>query len=207
MVKVTGGNAWTWENSEFTDPTGRAGVMITGWGAAEPSRFAFRSNCLHDLPRPPARTANLFLGAMGPAASGTVSHNVVFNDDNQPNVRIGSGAGAPARLKLVANTIYGGSLGIDVRGRPYRLKIARNVVGASPAPAMIRFALGSTRGTTVSNNVAVEAQQLLRPEVSQAVNGTGNLEVSAEPGFVDPSRCDGFRPDLDALIPYGAEAP
>ena len=45
-------------------------------------------------------------------------------------------------MKVLRNTIYGGSLGIDVRGRPHMIKIARNLLGGSPAPAMIRFLPG-----------------------------------------------------------------
>jgi hypothetical protein len=207
MVKVIGGHNWTWQNSEFTNTTGRANVMITGWGVGEPRGFKFRGNCLHDLPRPPMGSTNLFLGSMQPDAHGTVSRNVVFNDQDQPNVRIGSGAGAPVRVRVLQNTIYGGSLGIDVRGHPRRVKISRNIVGGSTAPAMIRFHRGKPRGTTVTNNVAVNAAQLLRPEVRKNVHGFGNVVLSGHPDFVDTTRCDGFRSGLDAMIPYGAFAP
>jgi hypothetical protein len=206
MVKVIGGRDWTWQNSEFTNTLGLANVMITGWGREEPARFTFTGNCLHDLSRSPKSSTNLFLGAMGLGASGTVSRNVVFNHDGRPNVRIGSGAGSPTRLRLVRNTIYGGSLGIDVRGRPHRVKIYRNVVGGSRAPAMIRFHRGRPSGTSVSNNVAVDANQLFRPEVRKNVHGYGNIVLPGDPDFVDTSRCDGFRSSLDATIPYGAFA-
>ena len=207
MVKVIGGRAWTWQSSEFTDTVGRANVMITGWGVDEPAGFRFAGNCLHDLPNPPTTSTNLFLGAMESGAHGTVMRNVVFNANHQPNVRIGSGAGAPNEVKLVKNTIYAGSLGIDVRGRPHRVKISRNIVGGSTAPAMIRFHLGLPYGTSVNNNVAVDAAQLLRPEVEKKVHGSGNLALTGDPGFVDTTRCDGFRSASDNLIPYGAEAP
>jgi hypothetical protein len=207
MVKVIGGHEWTWENSEFTGTVGRANVMITGAGFGEPSGFRFTGNCLHGLPKPPRSATNLFLGSMLPGAYGIVERNVVFNADDQPNVRIGSGAGAPVRVKLRQNTIYGGSLGIDVRGRPHRVRISRNVVGGSSAPAMIRFHRGLPRGTTVTSNVAVRATQLLRPEVRKKVHGFGNVVLAQDPEFVDTTRCDGFRPGLDAMIPYGALAP
>ncbi len=206
MVKVIGGTSWTWENSEFTDTVTGANVMITGWGIGEPSGFTFRGNCLHGLPTPPMGSTNLFLGAMGSGAHGTVSRNVVFNDERQPNVRIGSGAGAPTRVKVLRNTIYGGSLGIDVRGRPHMIKIARNLLGGSPAPAMIRFPAGDSHGTTVNNNVVVQAKQLLRTYVNESVHGAGNIVLPDDPQFVDTARCDGFRSGLDALIPYGADA-
>jgi hypothetical protein len=206
MVKVIGGRAWTWQNSEFTNTLGRANVMITGWGIEEPSRFTFTGNCLHGLGQSPNSSTNLFLGAMQLGASGTVSRNVVFNEDDRPNIKIGSGAGSPTRLRLTRNTIYGGSLGIDVRGRPHRVKINRNVLGGSPAPAMIRFHRGRPWGTSVSNNVAVNATQLFRPEVRKIVHGYGNIVLPGDPDFVDTSRCDGFRSSLDATIPYGAFA-
>jgi hypothetical protein len=208
MVKIVGGHSWTWQNSEFSDTVGSANVMITGWGMDEPWGFRFTGNCLHGLPEPPASATNLFLGAMGPGTHGILARNVVFNADDQPNVRIGSGAGTPTRVKLLRNTIYGGSLGIDVRGRPHRVKIAQSIVGGShQAPAMVRFSGGRTDGTTMTNNVAVNAAQLLRPEVSKSVHGYGNLEVPGDPEFVDTTRCDGFRSTRDALIPYGAFAP
>lgn len=207
MVKVTGGRSWTWENSEFTDTTGRANVMIVGWGVDEPAGFTFAGNCLHGLPDPPATSTNLVLGAMEPGAHGTVARNVVFNSEGQTNVRIGSGAGAPRAVKIIGNTIYGGSLGIDVRGRPHRIRISRNVLGGSDAPAMIRFHLGLPQGTTVNNNLTVEAARLLRPEVRKIVHGSGNISLSGDPEFVDTTQCDGFRSSRDALIPYGAEAP
>ena len=207
MVKIIGGRAWTWEDSEFTDTVGRANVLITGWGVDEPAAFKFTGNCLHDLPRPPMGSTNLFLGAMQAGAHGIVSRNVVFNADGQPNVRIGSGAGAPYRVKLLQNTIYGGSLGIDVRGHPHYVTISRNAVGGNHAPAMIRFHRGRPHGTTVTNNVAVDAAQLLRPEVRKIVHGFGNLVLGGDPEFVDTTRCDGFRSNLDAMIPYGASAP
>jgi hypothetical protein len=204
MVKMIGGRSWTWENSEFRGTTSRANVLITGFGVDEPAGFDFRGNCLHGLPDLPTTSTNLFLGTMHSGAHGIVSRNVVFNAENQPNVRIGSGAGAPNRVSLLRNTIYGGSLGIDVRGHPHRVKISRNIVGGSAAPAMIRFHLGLPHGTSVNNNVAVDAAQLLRPEVRKIVHGSGNIVLSSDPEFVDNSRCDGFRSDLDAMIPYGA---
>ena len=207
MVKVVGGHSWTWQNSEFSDTVGSANVLITGWGMDEPWGFRFTGNCLHGLPEPPMSSTNLFLGAMGPVAGGVLARNVVFNTDDQPNVTIGSGAGAPVRVKLRFNTIYGGSLGIDVRGHPHRVRISRNIVGGNPrAPAMIRFHLGDPRGTIVSNNVAVDAFQLFRPKVSDNVHGSGNLILRQDPEFVDTSRCDGYSSGLDAMIAYGADA-
>ncbi|WP_191907882.1 DUF1565 domain-containing protein [Nocardioides cynanchi] len=211
MVKVIGGQHWTWENSEFSGTTGRANVLITGFGVGEPFGFRFVGNCLHGLPSPPAGSTNLFLGSMVSGASGTVARNVVFNSEDQPNVRIGSGAGAPVRVQVRLNTIYGGALGIDVRGRPHHVKISKNIVGGGSAPAMIRFPRGRTRGVRLISNIAVNTEQLLRPEVRKMVQkqqrGYGNLAVSQDPGFVDTSRCDGFRPGLDAVLPYGALAP
>jgi hypothetical protein len=207
MVKIIGGQHWTWQNSEFSGTVSHANVMITGWGVGEPSGFTFRGNCLHGLPKPPMSSANLFLGSMKSGAYGTVSRNVVFNNEEQPNVRIGSGAGAPVRVKVTQNTIYGGSLGIDVRGLPRRLKIRRNVVGGGPAPAMIRFSSEAWQGTTLTNNAVVDAQQLLRPEVRNNVKGYGNVVLPGPSEFVDTTRCDGFRSGLDAMIPYGAFAP
>jgi hypothetical protein len=207
MVKMIGGRSWTWENSEFTGTDGRANVMITGWGVDEPAGFDFKGNCLHGLPKAPPSSTNLFLGTMHSGAHGVVTRNIVFNSDGQPNVRIGSGAGAPNRVTISSNTIYGGSLGLDVRGHPYQVKISKNVVGGGSAPAMIRFHLGLPHGTSVNNNVAVDATQLLRPEVRKTVHGTGNLVLTGDPGFVDTNTCDGFRPSLDAMIPYGAVTP
>jgi hypothetical protein len=215
MVKVLGGHAWSWRDSEFSGTLGQANVLITGWDVGEPSGFSFSGNCLHDLPRPPMGSTNLFLGSMNTGAHGTVSHNVIFNDDDQPNVRVGSGAGAPSRVKLVKNTVYGGSLGIDVRDRPFKVMIRQNIVGGGTAPAMIRFHRGQPLGTSVENNVAVDAQQLLRPEVEKNVDLIGgknvhifgNVVLSEDPQFVDTTRCDGFRPGLDALTPYGAVTP
>jgi hypothetical protein len=211
MVKVVGGRAWTWENSEFAGTVGRANVMITGFGVGEPSDFLFSGNCLHDLPSQPVGSTNLFLGSMFTGAQGVVERNVIFNSEGQPNVRIGSGAGAPSHVKLLQNTIYGGSLGIDVRGRPHHVKISRNIVGGGSAPAMIRFSHGKPRGIRVTSNVAVQAVQLLRPKVSKKVqkkaHGYGNVVLPQDPEFVDTTRCDGFRPGLDGLIPYGALAP
>jgi hypothetical protein len=208
MVKVIGGHGWTWENSEFSDTTGKANVMITGFGIGEPSGFTFRGNCLHNLPTPPMGSTNLFLGSMLNGAHGVVERNVVFNTDGQPNLRVGSGAGAPRRVKIRQNTIFGGSLGIDVRGRPHGVKISKNIVGGSiTAPAMIRFHRGSPLGTKVTSNVAVVAKQMFRPEVRKQVNGFGNAVLSQDPEFVDTTRCDGYRPGLDPLIPYGAFAP
>jgi hypothetical protein len=207
MVKVVGGRGWTWQRSEFTRTTGRANVMITGWGMVEPAGFNFRDNCLHGLPQPPPGSTNLSLGPMKWGAHGIVSHNVIFNYDGQPNVRLGSGAGAPYRVKLVSNTIFGGSLGIDLRGRPHHVRISRNVVGNSSARAEIRFPQGVPIGTSVTNNIAVNAAQLLRPEVRKTVHGFGNVTLPGDPDFVDTTRCDGFRSGLDAMIPYGAFAP
>lgn len=207
MVKMIGGRAWTWENSEFTGTSGRANVLITGWGVDEPAGFKFTGNCLHDLPRPPTTSTNLFLGSMQSGAHGDVTRNVIFNAEGQPNVRIGSGAGAPNRVKVLQNTIYGGSLGIDVRDRPFQVKISRNVLGGTTVAALIRFHLGLPHGTSVTNNAVVNAQQLLRPEVRKRVNGFGNVVVPDDPEFVDTTRCDGFRTGLDAMIPYGAFAP
>lgn len=207
MVKMLGGRSWTWQNSEFTDTRGQANVMITGWGVDEPAGFTFTGNCLHGLPSQPMGSSNLFLGAMRSGAHGIVSRNVVFNHDNQPNVQIGSGAGAPNDVKLLHNTIYGGSLGIDVRGRQHQLKINQNIVGGSNAPAMIRFYRGKPRGTSVTNNVAVNATQLLRPEARNNVHAYGNLVLTGDPEFVNTNRCGGFRSDLDAMIPYGALTP
>jgi hypothetical protein len=207
MVKVIGGHAWTWENSQFSDTVGRANVLITGFGIGEPDGFRFSGNCLHGLPPPKKGSTNLFLGSMLRGAHGIVERNVVFNTDDQPNLRIGSGAGAPVRTKIRQNTIFGGSLGIDVRGHPRHVKISKNIVGGSTAPALIRFHRGLPRGTTVTSNVAVEATQLLRPEVRKKVNGFGNVVLTQDPEFVDTTRCDGFRPGLDAMIPYGAFAP
>jgi hypothetical protein len=207
MVKMIGGRAWTWENSEFTGTVGRANVMITGFGIGEPSGFRFTGNCVNGLPGPPKRTANLFLGSMLPGAHGVIERNVVFNTDDQTNVQVGSGAGAPERVKIRQNTIYGGNLAIDVRARPHHLRISKNIVGGSIAPAIIRFHRGRPAGTTVTSNVAVEAKQLFRPKVRNNVHGFGNLVLTEAPEFVDTTRCDGFRPGLDALIAYGAFAP
>jgi hypothetical protein len=111
-------------------------------------------------------------------------------------------------VKIRQNTIFGGSLGIDVRGRPRHVKISKNIVGGSTtAPAMIRFHRGKPRGTTVTSNVAVDAIQLFRPEVRKKVHGFGNAVLTQDPEFVDTTRCDGYRPGLDAMIPYGAFAP
>jgi hypothetical protein len=207
MVKVVGGRGWAWQNSLFTGTTGRANVMITGWGVTEPTGFSFRGNCLHDVPEPPQGSTNLFVGPMRRFASGTVSHNVIFNYDRQPNVRLGSGAGAPFRVKLTSNTIFGGMLGIAVRGRPHHVKIRRNVLGGGFAPAEIRFPHGAPLGTSLANNITVNATQLLRPKVRKVVHGSGNITLPVDPDFVDTTRCDGFRSGLDAMIPYGAFAP
>jgi hypothetical protein len=219
MVKVIGGHAWTWQDSEFSGTLGKANVMITGAGLGEPSGFQFRGNCIHGLPKPPMRSTNLFLGAMERGAHGVVARNVIFNADGQANVRIGSGAGTPVRVKIVRNTVYGGSLGVDVRGRPRDVKIVRNVIGGSTAPAMIRLhpvrlpgdAELTKRDTQVSNNVAVDAAQLLRPEVRKTLesseHGYGNVVLTQDPEFSDTTRCDGFHARLDAMIPYGAFAP
>jgi hypothetical protein len=139
-------------------------------------------------------------------AHGNVSRNVIFNYDRQPNVRLGSGAGAPFRVRLAFNTIFGGSLGIAVRGRPHHVKISRNVLGGGFAPAEIRFPQGVPLGTSLTNNVAVRAERLLRPKVSDAVHGFGNITLPGDPNFVDTTRCDGFRSGLDAMSPYGAFA-
>jgi hypothetical protein len=211
MVKVVGGHAWTWENSDFAGTAGRANVMITGFGIGEPSGFHFSGNCLHDLPTPPMGSTNLFLGSMLGAARGVVDRNVIFNTDGQPNVRVGSGAGAPSHVKIRQNTIYGGSLGIDVRSHPHHVKISRNILGGGSAPAMIRFHRGVPRGAAVTSNVAVQGHNLLRwkvgKKVQKKVHGYGNVALPQDPEFVDTTRCDGFRPGLDALIPYGALAP
>jgi hypothetical protein len=53
----------------------------------------------------------------------------------------------------------------------------------------------------------VQTKQLLRPKVSEIVHGLGNVVSPQDPEFVDTTRCDGFRPRLDAMIPYGAFAP
>jgi hypothetical protein len=206
MVKVVGGRHWTWQNSEFTGTTARANVMVTGSGV-EPQGFTFTGNCLHGLPKPPQGSTNLFLGAMASGAYGTVSRNVLFNDDDQPNVRIGSGAGAPQRISLSLNTIYGGSLGIDVRGLPHKIFINRNVIGGSQAPAEIRFPEAKPRGTRLTNNIAVDTEQMLRPEVRKKVHGYGNVVLNDAPEFVDTTRCDGFRSGRGAVAPYGAFAP
>jgi hypothetical protein len=207
MVKVVGGRGWTWQNSVFARTTGRANVMITGWGVTEPTGFNFRGNCLHDVPEPPQGSTNLFVGPMKRFASGTVSRNVIFNYDRQPNVRLGSGAGAPSRVNLTSNTIFGGRLGIALRGRPHHVKIRRNVVGGGFAPAEIRFPRGVSLGTSLTNNIAVNAAQMLRPKVRKTVHGSGNITLPGDPNFVDTTRCDGFRSGLDAMIPYGAFAP
>jgi hypothetical protein len=208
MVKVIGGRGWTWENSDFSDTTGKANVLITGFGIGEPSAFRFSGNCLRGLPSLPLGSTNLFLGAMLKGAHGIVERNVVFNTEGQPNVRVGSGAGAPRRVKIRENTIFGGSLAIDVRGHPHGVTISKNIVGGSiTAPAMIRFHRGKPHGTKVTSNVAVVAKQMFRPEVRKIVNGFGNAVLSQDPKFVDTTRCDGYRPGLDALIPYGAFAP
>jgi hypothetical protein len=110
-------------------------------------------------------------------------------------------------VKIRQNTIFGGSLGIQVRGRPHHVKISKNILGGSTAPALFRFHRGRPQGTRVTSNVAVEAKQLFRPEVRKKVNGYGNVVLTQDPEFVDTTRCDGFRPNLDALLPYGALAP
>jgi hypothetical protein len=207
MVKVVGGHGWTWQNSDFARTTRRANVKITGWGKVEPAAFKFRANCLHDLPQPPQGSTNLFLGPMKWGAHGIVAHNVIFNYDRQPNVRVGSGAGGPFRVRLISNTIFGGKLGIEIRGRPRHVKISRNVLGGGFAPAEIRFPHGVSLGTSLTNNVAVNAAQLFRPKVRMTVHDFGNVVLPEDPGFVDTTRCDGFQPGLDAMIPYGAFAP
>jgi hypothetical protein len=47
----------------------------------------------------------------------------------------------------------------------------------------------------------------VRKKVQKKVHGYGNLTLPQDPEFVDTTRCDGYRPRLDALIPYGALAP
>ena len=96
-MKVIGGRSWTWENSEFPDTGSRANVLITGLGSTSRPGSTSAGNCLHGLPDPPTTSTNLFLGTMHSGAHGTVARNIIFNEDDQPNLRIGSGAGAPNR--------------------------------------------------------------------------------------------------------------
>ncbi len=207
MVKITGGIGWTWQNSTFWGSRGSANVFITGSGATEPSGWNFVHNCLYGL-RPAGQPAsNLVIGPMRHAGRGFIARNVIFNLDGQQNVSIGSAAGGPARVRLRYNTIYGGDLAIGVAGSPRRIKITHNLIGGATASALVRFSEGVPDGTTASQNLAVTADQLFRPEVTKLIKGVGNVLTDQDPDFADVETCAGYRPGLDAAIPYGAFAP
>lgn len=208
LVKMTGGIGWTWQNSEFWGSPGSANVFVTGQPNDEPRGWSLTNNCLHSLRPADQRASNLAIGSMDfGAGPGLVARNVIFNSEGQQNISIGSGAGAPTRVRLRSNTIYGGDQAVTIAGHPHGLLLSRNLIGGATGRSLIRFAHKDSVGTTVRQNLAVDGNQFFYPAVAPHVHGVGNVVSEQVPGFLDTTSCKGFVPGLDAAISYGAHTP
>ncbi len=240
MVKITGGLGWSWRNSEFSGSlasgnmfvgvaTEQDGDILRRW---DPQNWTLENNCFHDLrSATDGNAANLVLGAMRHPGLGTIERNLFFNRQNQDNITLGSASGAPRRVVLRYNTIYGGRFALTLSGSPRNIRITRNLLGGASSDVLVRFDNSYSRGTKLFQNLAVDAGRLMRPRAETLLDGLGNVllpgaalpaqttTTTGPTGATSPSTstpvppmfsatdgCDGFHTDLPEALPYGRDA-
>ncbi|MFY9913628.1 MAG: hypothetical protein WAK18_03095, partial [Nocardioidaceae bacterium] len=194
MVKITGGMGWSWTNSEFSGSLQSGNMFVgvaivpegNGFRRADPQGWTLAGNCFHDLrsAATAGNAANLVLGAMRHPGLGTIERNLFFNHQNQDNITLGSAAGAPRNVLLRYNTIYGGRFAITLGGSPRKIRITRNLIGGASSDVLVLFDNSYSRGTRIFQNLAVDADRLLRPRAETLLNGSGNVLLggSGRPG-------------------------
>ena len=215
MVKVTGGVGWEWNNSEIWGSRGSANMFVSGFGKSEPSGWSLTGDCFHGLSAATdaKRATNLVLGEMAHAGRGSVTRNLIYNDEGQDNLAVGSESAAPGDIDIRYNTIYGGRVAVNLRGGSRHIRIVRNVMGGTSSYVLVRFDGKRSPHTVLRQNLGVispegapGARRMMRPDTDAAIGGRGNVVSDQEPGFPDPGSCRGFHTKVPAFAPYGRYA-
>ena len=145
---------------------------------------------------------------------GSVTRNLIYNDDGQDNLAIGSASAAARNVDIRYNTIYGGRVAINLRGgsRATSASPATCWEGRAPTSSW-RFDLKRSPHTVLRQNYGVispageaGARRMMRPDTEAAIGGRGNVVSDQEPGFRDPGSCGGFHTKVPAFAPYGRYA-
>jgi hypothetical protein len=215
MVTIVGGHGWSWSNSEIWGSRGAANMFVRGFGTSEPSNWSLTGDCFHGLRSSPGSdpASNVKLGDMLHPGRGAITRNVIFNDDGQDNLTIGSAYAIPSNVDIGYNTIYGGRFAITLRAGAHGIRITRNVLGGASSDVLVGFDMKASPGTRLSQNYAITspngepgAGRLMRPEAEARIGGPGNLVSAHDPHFPDPHSCDGFETKVPAFAPYGRYA-
>jgi hypothetical protein len=216
MVKITGGVGWAWNNSEIWGSRGSANMFVAGFGKSEPSGWSLTGDCFHGLRSATGgadRATNLALGEMAHPGRGSVTRNLIYNDEDQDNLTVGSATAAPRNVDIRYNTIFGGRVAINLRGGAHHVRIARNVMGGTSSNVLVRFDLKHSPHTVVRQNYGVispegvaGARRMMQTDTEAAIGGRGNVVSDQEPAFPDPGSCSGFHTKVPTFAPYGRYA-
>lgn len=207
LVKITGGEGWTWQNSEVWGSRGSTNMLVTGYGRGEPTKWSVTGNCLHDV-RPPTdvvRSSNLTIGAMRDAGPGVVSRNVMFDAPGPHNVAVGSARGGATDVTFEFNTVYGARSAIAVAGDTSGLSVTRNILAGPSAGVLVRWNEPQDADNVVTQNLGNGDRVFLRPFAEEVVGGPGNIPAD-QLDFADTSSCQGFSSEEPGTLPYGAYA-
>jgi hypothetical protein len=207
MVKITGGVGWLWENSEIWGSKAAANVLVTGYGPKEPSRWRLTSNCIHGLEPATQRSANLALGPMQDTAGpGSVTRNLMFNAPGPQNVAFGRPrAGGPNDVAFTYNTLFGSRVAVAFAGDPRQITVERNIFGGVTSGLVVRWTGKKESGSSIRQNLGVNARRFMRPAAEVKVGGPGNV-LRDDVSFRHTNSCRGFTSTSPGTFPYGREA-
>jgi hypothetical protein len=209
LVKVIGGVAWHWTNSEISGSRGAATMYVTGFRGREPRRWSLTEDCFHgpDSATGARAPSVVMLGGMVTPGRGTVSRNIIYAQDREVGLAVGSAHAAPRNVRIRYNTIYGGRFAIALRGGGDDLTISRNVLGGASSDVLVQSDGQASADTVLRQNYGITdpqgAGRLARPEVEATLSGPGNVVSDRNPHFPDTASCDGFQTRVATLAPYG----
>lgn len=118
MLKLNGGNSWTWKNSEIWGARSFANLLIAKSSSGQvPSNFRVEGNCIHDNladqdPDPSNnRSHNIYVGEIAGSRGGVITRNIIYRAIAGQGIKLasGSGVGSPTGVTVSYNTIHDSS--------------------------------------------------------------------------------------------------
>lgn len=215
MVKLTRGVGWVFENAEVWGARSLAGILVYGYGDGEPSDWAIRGNCIHDVWSPDHsanKDHNLYINTGVTAGAGLVEHNLLFDAPNGQNVKLGYGGGGQpgdgtSNVIVRYNTMATSLRPLLVADESSNNVIERNIIVEGSENYAIRAYELSGTNNVFRDNVfgSFDYLQFGDPGYELLTDGGGNL-LQHDPAL-DGIGCDRMRPGDPTSQSYGRYAP
>lgn len=225
LVRIMGGQDWTFTNNEVSGAVSYAGLYVGVSGESGPPRdFLIADNCVHTTRATGLTGAtdhNLYVQNGLDGGPGVIERNVFYGAPAGTNIKLGSGSGSSspsaANLEVRYNTLFDATQNMLVEPSVRSVTIQRNVMArvtdTRPELANLR-----SNGNTTGTVRALENWSWLAPRF--IANTLEGQTTSSPQGIVDlggnvhgqdarwdgTNRCDAFVPRNPAAAGYGHAA-